>query len=69
MIPTLSVGWDPLGSVVLTVLCGLCYFPDPHAVVQDSETIAVTRIGGVALCGAPLGLGFVLAVIVALAEE
>lgn len=58
-----------IGGAILTVLCVLSHYPDPHAVIQGAETIEASRIGEVALCGAPLGLGFVFAVIVALAGE
>ena len=58
-----------IGGAVLTVLCVLSHYPDPHAVIQGTETIEASRIGEVALCGAPLGLGFIFAVIVALAGQ
>ena len=58
-----------IGGAVLTVLCVLSHYPDPHAVIQSAETIEASRIGEVVFCGLPLGLGFVIAVIIALAGE
>jgi len=56
-------------GAILTLLCVQSYLPDADAVIQGSESVDPAIIGEIALCGAPLGLGFVFAVIAALAGE
>lgn len=56
-------------GAILTLLCVQPHFPNAHAVIQGSESIDPTEIGEMALCGAPLGLGFVFAIIAALTGE
>jgi len=54
---------------ILTLLCVQSHLPDAHAVIQGTESVEPAIIGEIALCGAPIGLGFVFAVIAALAAE
>lgn len=58
-----------IGGAILTTLCVLSHYPDPHAILHGAQSIEASRIGDVALCGAPLGIGFVFAVFAALAGE
>lgn len=56
-------------GAVLTLLCTQSHLPNAHAVIQGSKSVDPIILGEIVLCGAPLGLGFVLAVVAALAGE
>lgn len=55
-------------GAILTGGCVLSLYPDPNAVIQGSQAVEPRKIVEMALCGAPLGIGFVLSVIIALAN-
>ncbi len=75
MFQTTSMVLRKIGAVavvlgaILTFLCVQSFLPNAHAVIQGTESIEPTKIGEIALCGAPLGLSFVFAFVAALAGE
>lgn len=56
-------------GAILTGSCLYSLFPDPHAIIQGTQTYDYAHIGDMALCGAPIGVSFIFAVIAAFVDE
>lgn len=54
---------------IIGMVCLMSYIPDADAVIFGNETVNQRNIGEAALCVAPLGLSFILAIIAALGGE
>jgi len=56
-------------GAILSFTCLMSLLPNPDAVLFSDEEVKVENIGKAALCVAPLGISFILAIIAALGGE
>lgn len=56
-------------GVILTAMCVFPLLPDSHAVIHGNQSYKYANIGEIVMCGAPLGLSFILALIAAIGGE